>query len=300
MYTLIQWLLFFYLYCFLGWCIETTYVSICRKRFVNRGFMRGPFLPIYGSGAVMMIWAVIPIGNSIPLVFIVGSLAATVLEYITGVCMEALFQVRYWDYSNKKWNLHGHICFGNSFWWGVLSVILTFVIHPPIEAFVLGMNPVISNGVAIILTIYIVADFTLAFKEALDFKELLQKMTKGREEIIGIIKRLEELQEKVQGIPKKVSKSIQASVYVDKLENLNDTIEELKSHPLLDEWKQELLDLKVRIFILKEKKTDIEAQLEKGKKRILRSHPTFTSTKFRAELNELKEVIKEKISRKKK
>lgn len=59
-YSIIQWLFFFYFYCFVGWCIETTYVSLHQKRLVNRGFMRGPFLPLYGSGAVMMLLVSMP------------------------------------------------------------------------------------------------------------------------------------------------------------------------------------------------------------------------------------------------
>ncbi len=59
-YTFIQWLFFFYFYCFFGWIFESTYVSICKRKFVNRGFMRGPFLPIYGSGAIMMLVVSMP------------------------------------------------------------------------------------------------------------------------------------------------------------------------------------------------------------------------------------------------
>ena len=106
-YNLAQWLLFFYIYCFFGWCIESAYVSIHKKKFVNRGFMRGPFLPLYGSGAVMMLFVTIPVRDSLVLTYIFGAIGATILEYITGACMEALFKVRYWDYSHKPFNIHG-------------------------------------------------------------------------------------------------------------------------------------------------------------------------------------------------
>lgn len=85
----------FYLYCFFGWIFESTYVSLKQKRFVNRGFLRLPMLPLYGSGAVMMLWVSIPFQDSLILTYISGVIGATVLEYVTGYVMERLFKVRY-------------------------------------------------------------------------------------------------------------------------------------------------------------------------------------------------------------
>ena len=99
-YSLSQWLFLFYFYCFLGWCVESTHVSIRQKppHWVNRGFMRGPFLPLYGSGAIMMLVVSAPFQHNLFLTYVAGCIGATILEYITGVTMEGLFKVRYWDY----------------------------------------------------------------------------------------------------------------------------------------------------------------------------------------------------------
>ena len=105
-YTWYQWLAFFYVYCFLGWIFESTYVCLKQKRLVNRGFLRLPMLPLYGSGAVMMLWVSLPVRDSLPLVYISGFIAATALEYVTGAVMERLFKVRYWDYSSQPFQLH--------------------------------------------------------------------------------------------------------------------------------------------------------------------------------------------------
>ena len=96
-YSIIQWLFFFYFYSFFGWCFESAYVSISKNRFVNRGFMRGPFLPLYGTGGIMMLLVSMPFQNNIFMVYVAGCLGATVLEYVTGVVMESLFMVRYGD-----------------------------------------------------------------------------------------------------------------------------------------------------------------------------------------------------------
>ena len=120
-YTTVDWLMFFYIYCFLGWCFESTYVSIQHKKWINRGFMRGPFLPLYGSGAVIMLFVTIPVRDNVFLTFLFGAVGATILEYFTGAAMEALFKVRYWDYSNNRFNLNGHICLGTTIAWGFLT-----------------------------------------------------------------------------------------------------------------------------------------------------------------------------------
>ena len=94
-YSIIEWLFFFYLYCFCGWIFESTFVSLKSRKFVNRGFMRGPFLPIYGSGAIMMLVVSMPFQDNIFLTYIAGCIGATALELVTGELMEALFKVRY-------------------------------------------------------------------------------------------------------------------------------------------------------------------------------------------------------------
>lgn len=79
-------------------------------KWVNRGFLHGPALPIYGSGAIVILVSTIGVRDSIPLIFLLGMLSSTILEFVTGYCMERMFGVRYWDYSKKPFNLMGHIC----------------------------------------------------------------------------------------------------------------------------------------------------------------------------------------------
>ena len=122
-YTLQQWILYFYVYCFLGWIFESCYVSFRKKEWVNRGFLHGPFLPIYGSGAVMMLFVSEPFKNNLILTYFAGVVGATLLELVTGAAMEALLKVRYWDYSNQKFNYKGYICLSSSVAWGIFDDI---------------------------------------------------------------------------------------------------------------------------------------------------------------------------------
>ena len=192
-YTFSAWLFFFYFYCFLGWVWETCYVSVRQGKWVNRGFMRGPFLPIYGSGAIVVLIFTLPFRTAALQVFLVGMVSATVLEYFTGVAMECLFHVRYWDYSGKPLNLNGHICAVSSLAWGVFSVILTIYGHNPVERFVLNMNPNLLEMIVFALTAYISVDMTASVREALDLKELLIGLEENSEEFRHLHKHFEVL-----------------------------------------------------------------------------------------------------------
>lgn len=129
-YTFRQWLSFFYFYCIFGWCFESAYVSLKQLRPVNRGFLKGPWLPLYGSGAILVLWMTLPFQNSPVEVYVVGLVGATVLEYFTGEAMVRLFKVRYWDYSNQHFQYKGHICLSSSIAWGFLSIAMVYGIQP--------------------------------------------------------------------------------------------------------------------------------------------------------------------------
>lgn len=182
---------FFYFYCFVGWCIESTHVSIRTRKLTNRGFMRGPFLPLYGSGAIMMLVVSMPFRDSIVLTYLAGCVGATILEYITGVTMEALFKVRYWDYSNQKFNFQGHICLGTTFAWGLLTILMTEIVHVPVEKLMLSIPGRILTVVTIVLTIVIAVDFALSFKAAIDLRDILVRMEQVKQELLHIQKNLD-------------------------------------------------------------------------------------------------------------
>lgn len=190
-YSLAQWFLFFYIYCFLGWVWESCYVSVKQKRWVNRGFMHGPFLPIYGSGAIMVLLVTIPVKEHLELVFLSGMVGATVLEYCTGAAMEAIFHVRYWDYSKKPFNLNGHICLMSSLAWGVFSILMIQVLHEPIESLVLILGHTMTEFMAFALTIGVAVDMTESFNEAMDLREILSNLSESNAEVKLIRKKLD-------------------------------------------------------------------------------------------------------------
>ena len=182
-YTWYQWLSFFYVYCFAGWVFESTYVSIREKRPVTRGFLRLPLLPLYGTGAVMMLWVSLPFRDSLFLVYISGVIAATALEYVTGWTMERLFKMKYWDYSNQRFNVNGYICLSSSLVWGLLTIFLTEVLHPPVSDLVLALPVSLDIAGVILISILFAADTVQSVKDALDLGRALEAMTGIRAEL---------------------------------------------------------------------------------------------------------------------
>ena len=190
-YTMGQWLLFFFLYCFLGWVWESCYVSAKQRQWVNRGFLHGPMLPIYGFGAVIILWATLPVRQSLPLIFLLGMLTATALEYVTGAAMEALFKVRYWDYSQQPFNLNGHICLTCSLAWGAFSILLVRFLHPPVEELVLRLPAFLVDPLAFLLTVVFTVDAVRSFQAAMDLREVLTRLTEENEDLRRLAKRVE-------------------------------------------------------------------------------------------------------------
>lgn len=174
-YSLIQWQLFFFLYCFLGWIWECLYVSVYERRWINRGFLYGPLIPIYGFGAIIVFLITLPVRDSIPMNFLAGMLCSTVLEYGTGVVMQKLFHTRYWDYSRSRFNLSGYICPLCSFGWGIFSVVQIKILHPLFERAILEIPVAAASLISTILVALYAADTALSVQSAL----YLQKNPKG-------------------------------------------------------------------------------------------------------------------------
>lgn len=334
-YTMIRWIFFFYFYCFFGWCFESTVVSISQRKPVNRGFMKGPFLPLYGTGAIMMLLVSRPFQDNLLKVYIAGCIGATVLEYVTGVVMEALFKVRYWDYSHKKLHFRGYICVSSTLAWGLLTILMTEVVHKFVERFVFAIPGGILTIVTLLLTAFICGDFALSFKEALDLRDVLIRIEKAKREMQLMQKRLDvilavadeeltmrkdelvnrkdELVNKKDELTGKITESFEDMMagIEEKAESIRclirtkpagywkglmgerDPMEE--SHPMEEKnLMEELGDM-----LKKYHKNAIDPERygrlkEFYQKRILRSHPTMSSSKFKEALEELKRKAERK------
>lgn len=135
--------------------------------------MKGPWLPLYGSGAICVLFITLPFQQDWRLVYLIGALAATLLEYVVGTAMVSLFKVRYWDYSNRKIQLHGHICLSSTIAWGFLSLLMVYVVHEPVADFILSLNNDLVMAITFFITVFMVYDFANAFRQAMDLRALI-------------------------------------------------------------------------------------------------------------------------------
>lgn len=133
--TFLTYSLLFFTYCLAGWVWECIYMSILEKRLLNRGFLNGPYIPIYGFAGLIVhfglgrFYGPILSINTVKIYFI-GLICATTLEYITSVLLEKIFKAQWWDYTIYKFNFQGRICLIASLFWGVVSVAFVQIINP--------------------------------------------------------------------------------------------------------------------------------------------------------------------------
>ena len=131
-YTIMELILMFFAYGFLGWCAEVAYAACCEGRFVNRGFLNGPICPIYGFGVLGVILLLQPFEHSLALLFAGSLVITTLIEFVTGFVLEKVFHAKWWDYSDKPMNIMGYVCLPFSLMWGVACVAVVRFVHPVI------------------------------------------------------------------------------------------------------------------------------------------------------------------------
>lgn len=149
--------LLFISYAFLGWCMEVICKLIETKKFIDRGFLIGPYCPIYGWGA-LAITLLLQRYKSDPLVlFVMSTLICSVIEYFTSYFMEKKYHARWWDYSNKKFNINGRICLETLIPFGILGVVIMYVTNP----LLLDLYQAIPQGLLPILSILLFLGFII-------------------------------------------------------------------------------------------------------------------------------------------
>lgn len=178
----------FFIYSFFGWLWETCFVSLKNGKYVNRGFINGPFCTIYGFGALSVYLILKPVSDSILCLFFGGIVVATVLEYVTAVLMESIFHTSWWDYSDNKFNFQGRICLGASLGWGVFTLLLFKVLHPAVEKLV-SLYPVNVGEIAVcVISVGYLVDFAYSAAAAFKLHERIpvieQAVEQARDELL--------------------------------------------------------------------------------------------------------------------
>ena len=158
-----KYFLYFIIYSFIGWIIEVIYEGIQNKKIINRGFLMSPICPIYGYGVLFIIYVVNNDKADILAVFLKTILICSALEYFTSYFMEKIFEARWWDYSNKKFNINGRICLETMLPFGILGSLVIYVIHPFIEKIINLLGSKLTIILSIILFVIYIIDNIISF-----------------------------------------------------------------------------------------------------------------------------------------
>ena len=159
---LVIYFLLFTIYSFMGWCMESLVTFSTNKKFVNRGFLIGPYCPIYGFG-ILGILFLIGDTNDLLSVFLKSILICSIIEYFTSYLMEKIFHARWWDYSDKKFNINGRICLEIMIPFGILGTFCFYCLNPFFIKIICFINPKLRLILSFFLGIIYVVDNIISF-----------------------------------------------------------------------------------------------------------------------------------------
>lgn len=181
---------YFFLYSFIGWAMESLYISVLQRKIVNTGFLHGPFCPIYGFGAVVLYILLISLKGNLLAIFCTGFFVLSLWEYFVGFLLEKLFKTKYWDYSNNKFNINGRVCLLNSIYWGLLSIFFIEIWNPIVEIQIQKIPHYILMYIDTVLIIYIIADMVSSSVKIINLPKRINSIKSLR---INLKEKLEEL-----------------------------------------------------------------------------------------------------------
>jgi uncharacterized membrane protein len=277
-----QLVMLFFIYGFIGWCLEVCYCAVETGKWSNRGFLNGAICPIYGFGALAILYLLEPISEFGPLLFVGGVVLCSILELLTGYIMEKIFHQRWWDYSMERLNFKGYICLKYSLYWGVGVVFIVKLVHPSIQRFVDWIPYEMGVVILVIALMILAVDAVDTFRT-----------------VIGINRELEAIHEAASVI-RKVSDGISERLFegtikaVDEKtelgQKIQDNREELELQMALGR-----AELETKAAGLKDMAEEMARKLKRGQARMLRAFPNMRSTRYDADMATVRELI-EKVT----
>lgn len=275
------WFLYFIIYSVLGWITETIYCSVQEGHFVERGFLRGPLCPIYGTGALILLVVLDPVKNWIA-IFLAGFLLTSTLEYVTSYAMEKVFKMRWWDYSEHFLNINGRVCLLNSTLFGLMALALTKGIHPFVEKYLAILNDNLLYILAALLCAVFLVDFIISVRAGFRLKGTLEKLKETQEHM------KEDLEKYQQEIKERFAEGKEdlREQFTEGRDTLKESLEAKKA-AILTESKDHIRELRLR--------------LSSPERYILRSFPHMRPTKksLAVHLEELREEMKKSKEKRK-
>lgn len=283
----------FFIYAFLGWCTEVSYAATKTGKFVNRGFLNGPWCPIYGFGVVIVLAFLEPLKDNLFLLFLGSVVLTSALEWLTGFLLEKLFAQRWWDYSNEPFNLSGYICLRFSLAWGFACLFVVKLLHPTVLLFIRLIPHLVGLVLLGVLMVVMAIDLAATVSAIAKLNRRLALI----DELAGRIREAsndfgEDLAERVLDAAEK------GADWREDLEELSDRLAQRREEfsDDLDELKD---DFQARLDArkaqnrqqLQEWKDSVQALMDKesfGQKRLLKAFPSLRSLQHRAAMERLR------------
>lgn len=175
--------LLFFIYSFLGWCVEVAFVAVTAGKVTNRGFLNGPVCPIYGCGMIGVLLALLPVEKNIWLLFLGGMVICSAVELFGGWILDKIFHMRWWDYSDEKFNIGGYVCLAFSFMWGMAVVFAVKFVHHPIMAVVKKIPFQIQVIIVVVCGVVFVVDMIVTLKNLIGINKSLGQLDKLAESL---------------------------------------------------------------------------------------------------------------------
>ncbi|MCR8643519.1 putative ABC transporter permease [Paenibacillus sp. N1-5-1-14] len=134
-------LFYFIIYSFGGWLLENTHSKITTGTFRKKGFLQGPFKPMYGIAPVLVL-LLLPLYPHFSFLLLLAILVPSMVEFISGALLHKLFHKKWWDYSEYRFQVRGHVCMRYSIYWVLLSLLVYYFVHPIVSVMYLVLYPV--------------------------------------------------------------------------------------------------------------------------------------------------------------
>lgn len=180
----------FFIYSFLGWLMESVSDTIRKKKFVNRGFLIGPYCPIYGAGVLLITILLRKYNDDIWITFFMSLLICGTLEYLTSYVMEKLFKARWWDYSQRKFNINGRICLETLIPFGIAGTFIIYIANPFFLKYINIIPAIVMHVLTGTFVAIYITDMILSFKIIMNLKDMSREFKDNTVEISEKVKRI--------------------------------------------------------------------------------------------------------------
>lgn len=283
----------FIIYAFIGWCTEVSYAALDTGKFVNRGFLNGPYCPIYGCGVVIVVAILTPLKENHFILFVGSFLLTTALEFVTGYILEKVFHNKWWDYSDKPFNIKGYICLKFSIYWGLACTFVMEIVHPMIYNVITWIPFVAGVVILCILMSVFLTDCCITVSTILKFNKRLKLMDEMAasirklsdeigeniyENVSDVIERSEEFQENHAEFIEKLADAREATY--EKLADAREATREKlvdAREATKERWAESLEEKKRQYRELTERYEKLFEEKNFGFKRLLKAFPDMKS-----------------------